>query len=210
MLLDFQKLVEKYNVKAKGVIHCGSHHGQEYNDYLQAGIQKVVFIEPCAKAFQELHRRFQFNPNVRMFNCACGDEIGQSLMYTGDNAVNKGQSNSLLKPAKHLSIHPEVKFTDEEMVDVDRLDNLDLIGEDYDLLVMDCQGYEGHVLYGGLQTLEQINWVYSEINKAEVYEGCTQVSELDIILKDFSRVETGQWVGNAWSDAFYVRKTLLK
>lgn len=210
MLLDFQKLVDKYNVKSKGVIQVGAHYGQEFNDYLLAGIQRIVFIEPCGKAFQELHRRFQFNPNVRMFNCACGDEVGQSLMYTGDNTVNKGQSNSLLKPAKHLSIHPEVKFTDEEMVDVDRLDNLDLIGEDYDLLVIDCQGYEGHVLYGGLQTLEQINWVYSEVNQEEVYEGCTRVSELDIILKDFARVETGQWVGGMWSDAFYVRKTLLK
>lgn len=210
MLLNFKELVGKYNVKAKGVIQVGAHHGQEFNDYLQAGIQKVVFIEPCGKAFQELHRRFQYNPNVRMFNCACGDEVGQSIMYTGDNTVNKGQSNSLLKPAKHLSIHPEVKFTNEEMVDVDRLDNLDLIGEDYDLLVMDCQGYEGYVIRGGLETLKQINWVYTEVNKDEVYEGNTMIAELDKLLHEFVRVETGVWVGNAWSDSFYVRKTLLK
>lgn len=210
MLLDFQKLVEKYEVKAKGVIQVGAHHGQEYNDYLQAGIQKNVFIEPCAKAFQELLRRFQYQPNVILYNLACGDEIGSSLMYTGDNTINRGQSNSLLKPAKHLSIHPEVEFTSEEMVDVDLLDNLGLYEFGYDLLVMDCQGYEGHVLRGGIKTLQRINWVYTEVNKDEVYEGNTMVDELDKLLHEFVRVETGQWVGNAWSDAFYVRKTLIK
>lgn len=210
MLLNFQELISKYKISAKGVIHVGAHHGQEFSDYLQAGIQKVVFIEPCRKAFEELHRRFQFQPNVILFNCACGDEVGQSLMYTGDNTINNGQSNSLLKPAKHLRIHPEVKFTDEEMVDVDILDNLELMGQPYDMLVIDCQGCEGHVLRGAKETLNQINWVYAEVYKDEVYEGNTMIDELDKLLHEFIRVEIGVWVGNAWSDSFYVRKTLLK
>lgn len=210
MLLNFQELINKYKVQSKGVIQVGAHHGQEYKDYLQTGIQNVVFIEPCAKAFAELLRQFQYAPNVRLFNLACGDQMGTAKMYTGDNTINKGQSNSLLKPLKHFDIHPGVEFPDEEEVDVDTLDHLALIGGPYDMLVMDCQGYEGYVLRGGKETLKQINYVYSEVNKDEVYEGCTRVEEMDALLHEFDRVETGVWVGGMWSDAFYVRKTALK
>lgn len=210
MLLDFNKLVQKYNVKAKGVIQVGAHHGQEYNDYINNGIKNIVFVEPCQKAFAELTRRFQYAPNVKLFNVACGDKKGMATMYTGDETINHGQSNSLLKPAKHLQIHPGVDFDGREDVKVEVLDDLYLAGENYDLLVMDCQGYEGHVLRGGKASLKHFNWVYTEVNKDEVYEGCAMVDEIDKLLSDFTRVETGVWVGNMWSDALYVRTTLLK
>jgi hypothetical protein len=32
---------------------------------------------------------------------------------------------------------------------------------------------------------------------------------LDMYLFDFVRVETGNWVAGSWTDALYVRKTLL-
>lgn len=210
MLLDFNSLIKKYNVKSKGVIQVGAHFGQEYADYKKNGIEQVVFIEPCKKAFSVLYDTFSRNTDVKLFNCACGDEIGESLMITGDDAINKGMSNSLLKPSKHLQIHPDVKFDGCEMVDVELLDNLFLYPDKtYDMLVMDCQGYEGHVLRGGPLTLKNMNWVYTEVNKDEVYEGNTFVEELDNMLSDFTRVETGTWVGNSWSDAFYVRKSIL-
>lgn len=210
MLLNFDEIVKKYKVQAKGVIAVGAHHGQEYGAYIDNGIRDIVFIEPCWRAFEELVTKFHGLPGVILFNLACGDEIGQSVMYTGDDTVNKGQSNSLLKPDRHLQIHPEVKFGGEELVDVDLLDNLGIVAERYDLLVLDCQGYEGHVLRGAKKILEHINWVYSEVNKTSVYEGCALVEEIDKLLSDFVRVETGSWVGDAWTDAFYVRKTLLK
>lgn len=208
MLLNFEQLVKKYNIQSKGVIVVGAHHAEEHNDYLAAGIPKMVYIEPCKKAFDELKRQFQYAPNVKLFNMACGDknEMG-ATMYTGDNTINHGQSNSLLKPALHLSIHPGVDFPDTELVNVGLLDDLELNG--YDLLNMDCQGYEGYVLRGGKKTLKQIKWVYSEINFAEVYENNTMSDELDELLNEFERVETGVMVGGAWSDCLYIRKSML-
>lgn len=210
MLLNFSELVSKYNIKSKGVIAVGAHFGEEHNDYLAAGIPRMVYIEPCAKAFEELKRRFRYAPNVRLYNLACGDKSAVNVtMYTGDNSINKGQSNSLLKPALHLNIHPEVDFPDTEEVAVDLLDNLDLIGRGYDFLNMDCQGYETFVIRGATKLLPQINWIYSEVNFGEVYTNCGRVEELDELLSDFSRVENGPKVGGLWSDALYVRKTLL-
>jgi FkbM family methyltransferase len=214
MLLNFKELVKKYNIHSKGVIVVGAHFGEEHNDYVSAGIQKMIYIEPCAKAFEELKRRFQYAPHVKLFNVACGDknEVGVK-MYTGDNTINKGQSNSLLKPDLHLTIHPGVEFPDIEEVAVEVLDDMDLqphmTAFEYTLLVLDCQGFENRILMGAERTLAHIDYVYTEINRREVYEGNAMVEEIDELLNEFTRVETGTWVGDAWTDALYVRKTLL-
>jgi len=52
--------------------------------------------------------------------------------------------------------------------------------------------------------------VYTELNKDYVYEGCTLVDEMDELLNEFERVETGDWVGGCWTDGLYIRKSILK
>jgi hypothetical protein len=93
---------------------------------------------------------------------------------------------------------------------VKRLDSLGLAHKGYQLLVMDVQGFEGRVLKGATETLKQMNFVYTEVNRDEVYQGCTLVDELDELLSEFERVETGAWVGGMWSDAFYIRRNYIK
>lgn len=207
MLLNFPQLIQKYKVKADACIHVGAHHAQEHKDYVNAGIKRFVYIEPCAAAFNVLKNKFGAHHHIQLFNVACGDAEGQQVMYTGSQ--NEGQSNSLLKMNKHLQIHPGITLTTTELVTVKKLDSLGLAHKGYQLLVMDCQGYEGRVIKGGLQTLKQMNYVYAEVNKDDVYEDCTKIGELDNLLSDFERVETGQWVGDMWSDAFYIRKSLI-
>lgn len=207
MLLNFPQLVSKYNIKAEGAIHCGAHHAQEHSDYVKAGIKRFVYIEPCASAFNVLKNKFSSHHHIQLFNVACGDIECEQIMYTGSQ--NEGQSNSLLKMKKHLQIHPGITLPNTEIVNVRRLDSLGLANKGYQLLVMDCQGFEGRIIMGATETLKQVNYVYAEVNKDEVYEGCTKVKELDKLLNDFTRVETGAWVGGMWSDALYIRKNLL-
>ena len=128
-------------------------------------------------------------------------------MYTGSQ--NEGQSNILLKMAKHTQIHPGITLPNTELVTVKRLDSLGLAHKGYQLLVLDVQGFEGRVLKGATETLKQMNYVYTEVNRDFVYENCTLVGELDELLHEFERVETGQWVGGCWTDALYIRKSSL-
>lgn len=207
MLLDFPSLIKKYNIKASGCIHVGAHHAQEHPHYVAAGIKRFVYIEPCAAAFNVLRNKFASHHHIQLFNYACGDVECEQVMYTGSQ--NEGQSNSLLKMDKHLKIHPGITLPTTELVTVKRLDSLGLAHKGFQLLVMDCQGFEGRVLNGATETLKQINYVYTEVNKDSVYHGCTLIDELDTLLSEFDRVETGQWVGNAWSDALYIRKAYL-
>lgn len=204
MLIPLSDVVKKYNLHLKGVVHVGAHWAQEHDAYLACGIKKMVYIEPTAKAFQLLQNKFANNPDVLLINCACGDTTGQQKMYT--ESSNQGQSNSFLKPKLHLRQHPEVVFNGEQVMEMRRLDDLHFNREDYDMLMMDCQGYEGFVLKGGLDTLKNFSVVYTEINKDYLYEGCTLIGELDTLLSDFNRVETN-WCGRTdWGDAVYIRK----
>jgi FkbM family methyltransferase len=207
MLLNFQSLVKKYSIKADGVIAVGAHFGEEHPDYVAAGIKRFVYIEPCAATFNVLKNKFAAHHHIQLFNVACGEVECEQVMYTGSQ--NEGQSNSLLKMQKHLQIHPGITLPNTEIVTVKRLDSLGLAHKGYQLLVMDCQGFEGRVLKGATETLKQVNYVYTEINKDFVYEGCTLADELDALLHEFDRAETGQWVGGCWTDALYVRRNSL-
>lgn len=207
MLLNFNSLVKKYSLKIDGVIHVGAHHATEHKDYVSAGIKRFVYIEPCASAFNVLKNKFAAHHHIQLLNVACGDFDGEQIMYTGSQ--NEGQSNSLLQMDKHLHIHPGITLPTTELVKVVQLDNLGLAHKGYQLLTMDVQGYEGHVLRGAKKTLEQINYIYSEVNRDSVYKNCTLVDELDKILHEFERVETGEWVGSLWTDAFYIRRSLI-
>lgn len=208
MLLNFQSLVSKYFIKADGVIAVGAHFGEEHPDYVAAGIKRFVYIEPCAAAFNVLKNKFSAHHHIQLFNYACGEVECEQVMYTGSQ--NEGQSNSLLRMDKHLLIHPGITLPNTELVTVKRLDSLGLAHKGYQLLVMDCQGFEGRVLKGATETLKQMNYVYTEINKDFVYENCTLVDELDELLNEFDRVETGQWVGGCWTDALYIRRNSIK
>jgi FkbM family methyltransferase len=210
MLLNLTDLIQKYSLKITGVIHVGAHHGEEVHEYRANGIKDIILIEPCAKAFNYLRNKFASHHEIKLINKACASVDGEAEMYT--ETANKGQSNSLLQPARHLQYYPDIKFTGKEMVSVNRLDTImhfHYPGR-YNMINMDVQGAEGAVIIGGRQTLEHIDYVYTEVNEdgAQLYKNATKISDLDELLKDFVRAETA-WTEQGWGDALYMRKTKI-
>ncbi len=204
MLLDFNALYSKYKMNVKGVIQVGAHFGEEDHLYAQHGIKKRIYIEPMAKSFAVLMDKFKNDEDVILVNCACGENKGKEVAYC--DTTNQGMSSSLLAPADHLIQHKEVIFDEAELWTVERLDDIPFERNDYNLLNMDCQGFEDRVLMGGLKTLHHIDYVFTEVNRSEMYEKCAQIERLDEILYEFKRVETG-WASetHGWGDALYIR-----
>lgn len=203
MLIDFREAVRKYGIKIDGAIQAGGHHGQEIDLLLELGAKGVVVFEPCQKAFTVLKEKYSHYANVYLHKFALGNEERVMTMYT--ETANTGQSNSLLKPAKHLEQHPNIFFNGTEDVNVVRLDSF---GYSYNTMVLDTQGFEKHVLMGATNTLRHVDYIYTEINFTNIYEDCVLVDELDEILSDYKRVETYRVGG--WGDALYIAKKLLK
>jgi hypothetical protein len=203
MLLDFQNLIKKYELRINGAIHIGAHHGQEFEAYANAGITNCIFFEPLKKNFEALTRHV--GDRAILVNKALGSETKQIEMFV--ESANRGMSSSILTPKLHTQQYPHIVFNEKELVEMIRLDDFPMDAEKYNFISIDVQGYELHVFKGAEKTLQTIDYIFSEVNRDELYEGCADVTALDEYLGSFgfNRVETS-WAGGTWGDAFYLKK----
>jgi FkbM family methyltransferase len=195
MMFDYNDIVQKYNVKLKGVIHIGGHVGEEIPLYKQQ-TNNIHIFEPLKECFD------QIDNTVNKYNIALGSNKGV-LQF---NVANNHQSSSFLKPKTHLTEHTWVTFNHTRFIQIDTLDSYGIT--DCNLLNIDVQGYELEVLKGAINTLTHVDYILTEVNEKELYENCAQLNELDSFLADFTRVETTM-TNHGWGDAFYIRKEII-
>lgn len=199
--MDLKNLVQKYNLKIKGVLHIGGHFGEEYDVYRDLMIENMIFFEPVKSNFEKLTATVPYD--VLCYNIALGNESTSKLMYI--EHANQGQSCSILEPAKHLEQYPLITFDSTEVVEMYKLDNVYFARSLFNMINMDVQGFELEVLKGAVETLKGIDIIYTEVNRDEVYKNCARVEQLDEFLSDFERIET-DWSGTSWGDSLYIRK----
>jgi FkbM family methyltransferase len=204
-VLNLLNLVPKYSMNIKGVIHVGAHFGEENRFYKTLGIENKIFFEPQSSNFEVMKRRMKRGRETfPMIRKALGNDNKKIKMFV--ETGNGGQSNSLLRPHIHLIEYPWVKFADEEEVDMIRLDDCGLDLSNYNFINIDVQGYELEVFKGAVKTLEGIDYIMTEINKVEMYEGCAKVEELIEFLGSygFDMVEH-VWIRPSWGDALFIK-----
>lgn len=202
MLKPLPEIIAEFGLNIRGVIHIGGHRGQEYVYYKDIGLANVVFVEPQPDNFNILSQNV--GKECLLFKTALGNFEGKTEMFT--ESANQGQSSSLLKPHKHLTQYPNIVFNGKIEVSVTKLDLLMLDHSLYNFINIDVQGYELEVFKGGIETLKSIDYIYAEVNRAELYKGCALVDEVDKFLAGcgFKRVETW-WDGVTWGDALYIK-----
>lgn len=209
-LLDLNHLKNKYSLDIKTIAHIGAHRGQEVEEYLNLFPNAVIYLfEPQKKLFNFLKKNFAILDNVTLYNFGLGSSNSTLDMHISDN---DGQSSSFLKPKEHLNEHPGIKFYDKtEIYNIKVLDDLGL--SKIDFLNIDTQGFELEVLKGSETSLKaDVNYIITEVNKMELYEGCPTVKDIDNFLKKFGfiRTDTHYWMDKAsWGDAFYIKKNLV-
>jgi hypothetical protein len=77
---------------------------------------------------------------------------------------------------------------------------------DYNFMNLDIQGAELLALRGAGDILKNFDYIYTEVNIEELYDGCCLMNEIDEYLKQFGfkRVIT-EMTQYGWGDAFYVK-----
>lgn len=209
MLIPFQTLLAKYNLKPTGVFHVGASTGQEARDYYNAGVKNVIWIEAIPEIFTELQKHIYKYPEMIALNVCVGNEDGKEVVF---NVSSHGaQSSSILQLGTHKEAHPEVTYVSSFNAKMKRIDTLiseqHINLEQFNFLNMDLQGAELMALQGMGSELHKIDFVYIEVNKAELYIGCPLIADIDAYLDrfDFVRVET-EWAGNTnWGDSAYIK-----
>jgi len=203
MLLDLISLNEKYKMNIKGVAHIGAHFGEENTIYDKLKIENRIFFEPLESNFNTLKKNL--GETHTLLKVALGNENRKILMNV--ETANSGQSSSILKPKLHLSQYPHILFESTEEVDMFRLDDMDIDLENINFINIDVQGYELEVFKGAEKTLNNIDYIMSEINRDEVYENCSKIGELIEFLRPygFEMVEQ-DWAGGTWGDGLFIKK----
>jgi FkbM family methyltransferase len=201
MILDLQNLQQKYNIQFNGVLHIGANAGGEYGAYKHLNISPIIFVEALPHIFEQLKQNV--GSECLLLQTALGNQVGEIVMHT-EIGSNNG-SSSVLVPKIHATQYPHINLTGQTTVPITKVDELKI--PQVNFINIDVQGYELEVFKGSQEYLKNVNFIMSEVNNAELYEGCAMVSELDEYLKGFgfNRVET-HWAGGNWGDAFYVKQ----
>lgn len=118
----------------------------EFSRYLQQDFQRVYAFDP------NVWIKFRWNVDLKIvthYECALGDEPGETLMYGGSHAAQYGG-------------RPKV-------VRVNTLDAFNF--QEVDYIKVDVEGFEKKVLVGGAETIERCNPVIVLEQNHVVLEG---------------------------------------
>lgn len=215
MLFKLDEISKYIKGNVNGVFHVGAHHGQELETYKKLEIKNIIFFEPMTESYVKLYDMVSKNDNqelnIRTENIALGHRECEKMMYV--ETANQGQSCSILKPKEHLKLYPTITFdstTEVSQTFLDKYVEENGIEEGtFNFINIDVQGYELEVFKGAMNTLNHIDYIYTEVNTVEVYENCAKMNELDDFLGDiygFKRVLTKLTKDDTWGDALYVKE----
>ena len=210
MLINLRSLCNKYKFLPKGIIHVGAHKAEELGIYDELGIENVVWVEANPKIFEVLNSNISKFKKQKAFNFLVSDVDNKDYVFY---VTNNGESSSILELDKHKIHHPHIHVTEKMNLKSKKLDtiikenNIDING--FNFLNLDVQGAELLVLKGFESGLNNIKFVYTEVNTGEVYKNCAKIEELDYFLKTymFERVET-KMTEYEWGDALYIKKEI--
>lgn len=207
MLIKLQTLIDKYNLKLKGVLHIGAHMCEEYEDYEKAGLNEtnIIWIEGNPNLANKIINLFK---NRKILNACVSDKDNQEIDFY---VANNGQSSSILEFGTHSKHHPQVKFTQTLKIKTKTIKTLyeenNIPNNFANFLNIDIQGAELLALKGMNNLLLNFDYIYLEVNEEEVYKGCGLIKEIDDYLETykFKRVET-KITPYKWGDAFYIKE----
>jgi FkbM family methyltransferase len=202
MLIPFDTLVQRYSLAITGVLHVGAHAGEENDAYRKMGVPQssIYWVEAIPDLATALSARL---PNVIQ---AVVSNTEEPVVF---RITNNGQSSSILPLKEHRREHPDIHVVKEVSMQTVPLDTLvDTHSIRANFLNMDIQGAELKCLQGFERHIHEVDYVYTEVNTKELYEGCAQLLEMDIWLDahGFERKEITM-TPHGWGDAFYMRRS---
>jgi hypothetical protein len=187
------------------VVHVGAHLAEEAADYVKYFWNPVIWVEAQPSLVAELRNKLDPKTNS-IIEAAVWNQSGIELEL---HVASNSQSTSLLDFGSHQTSYPDITFTKSIKVKTQRLEDLlkDHICPNF--INLDLQGVELQALEGLGQLIEKFDYIFVEVNRAEVYKNCTLVDDLDLFLEKhgFSRVTTRWIIGRGWGDALYIRES---
>jgi FkbM family methyltransferase len=140
MLIPFPILVDKYNLKIKGILHVGAHECEELETYYSRGVYNIVWIDAIPE--KVLKSRSMY-PSQKIYNAIINDKDDEPVVF---HVSNNYQSSSLLELERHADFYPDIHYFKEIHGTSIRLDTFfeknNLNPERFNFINLDIQGTE--------------------------------------------------------------------
>lgn len=211
VLIPVRTLVNRHGLRSvSGVLHLGAHFGEEADAY-DADMPwtsgpRVVWVEGDPAHLPRLLEHVGHRPGHAVVEALVDDHEHDAVLHV---ASNEGASSSLLELGVHAAVHPHITYIGQRSLRTTTVDALAAARgwQGLNFLTVDLQGLELRALRGAERLLQTVDYVFTEVNAAELYVGCPLVAELDDYLAaaGFERRVT-EWTEWQWGDAFYVRR----
>jgi FkbM family methyltransferase len=176
---------------------------EESRDYNKYAWGYVVWVEAQGEKVSAIRNQLDPDRN-HVIQAVAWSESGKKMDF---NFASNGESSSLLDFGTHKTSYPAITFTKKVEIVTIRLDEVLPTEFGGNFLNLDIQGAELEALIGLGAEIARFDWIYTEVNKKEVYINCATVQSLDHYLSThgFRRVST-RWILSAgWGDALYTK-----
>jgi FkbM family methyltransferase len=216
-------IIKLFNRKKELVIFdIGACEGLSSLRYLSIFPKSTIYaFEPVPNNFKKiLEKKNNSHQNLNVFELGLSSNKGEATFYVSsgkppnkdiptDNSTSFGnKSSSLFKPGKTKEIHPWLEFKESITIKTNTLENfckdhnINLI----DFIHMDVQGAELIVLEGANKMISNINSVWLEVEKIELYENQPLKKDIEdfFIKNDFICLLNK--VNHIAGDQFWVQK----
>jgi FkbM family methyltransferase len=160
----------------KTILDIGANEGQ-FATLIRNIVRdaKIYSFEPLKQCFENLcHIATPLAP-FEAFPYALGSESGSTSIHRNEFSPS---SSLLAMEGLHRAELPHTARTITEEIEVRRLDDLSLSLVDPIFVKIDVQGYEMHVLTGGIDTIRRAKAVVVEISSLPLYVGAPTFDEI--------------------------------
>lgn len=201
---ELSNLIDFFNIKLKGVLHVGAHKCEELPIYTKQ-TDNILWIEAIPELVEYNKTK---HSDIRILNEVIGETDNVKIEF---KQTNNTLSSSVLSLKEHKQIHPSVEVSKTFEVYTKTLKTI-LNNENskgtFNLLVLDIQGSELNALKGLDNFINDFEYIYTEVNEVEVYDGCSKLNDIDEYLGDFNFQRRYLNILNGYGDALYIRNEL--
>ena len=189
------------------VLDVGANEGQFARTVSKIFPHATIYsFEPLPEAFQKLTKWAEgMDGKVKVFNVALGDGEGETTFYYH---VEHSPSSSFLKSTELCKNHyPDTAHQTSVQVKVSTLDKVvtqlpSHLNQEI-LIKLDVQGYEAHVIKGGMKIFSDAKACIIEVNLDRLYDDQATFKEIFNLLSDLGYCYAGNW-NQAYADDGHV------
>jgi FkbM family methyltransferase len=228
-MLDFDQLLEKYNIKINGVIHVGAHEGMETVAYVRHNIKNVILVEANPFRFSNLTESLNtgryvtwcsplsysyFNvieseilKGYRAYNYAVSDKEDGTITFNLSNFDGGTDSIFKINEWGRDSSWAPYEHVAEIEVPTTTLDRIVDDKSKYNFLNMDVEGAELMVLRGAGEVLKHMDCIMLETQDKIRFEGsCTRQELVEFLDGHGFELKEYHDTGKEWGDCLFLKK----